>query len=81
MKCVDKQEYPVDIVNHPPHYTFGKYEVLDVVEDWSLGYHLSSVIKYITRADKKGNELTDLRKAKFYLDRYITLKEKENETK
>lgn len=66
-----------DIVNHPPHYTFGKFEVIDVIEDWKLAYHLGNVVKYIARAGRKdpGKELEDLRKARFYLDRYIQLKE------
>lgn len=67
-----------DVVNHPKHYTFGNYEVLDVIEDWGLPYHLGNVIKYIARCDKKSNDtlLEDLKKAKFYLDRYISNLEK-----
>lgn len=68
-----------DIVNHPPHYTFGKFEVIDVIEDWKLPYHLGNVVKYIARAGRKdpGKELEDLKKARFYLDRFINLKLKE----
>lgn len=58
-------------VNHPKHYNFGKYEVIDVVEDWQLGFNLGNSIKYIGRADHKGNKLEDLRKARWYLDREI----------
>lgn len=65
-----------DMVNHPPHYTFGKYEVLDVIEDWGLNYNRSCVIKYVARAGRKQNELEDLKKARFYLDREITNLEK-----
>lgn len=61
-----------DPVNHPSHYTFGKYEVLDVIEDWNLDYNRSCVIKYIARAGKKQDELEDLKKARFYLDREIS---------
>jgi hypothetical protein len=25
-----------DVVNSPKHYTKGKYEVIDVIEDWDL---------------------------------------------
>lgn len=66
-----------DIVNHPGHYTFGQHEVLDVIEDWKLPYHLGNVIKYIARAGRKSadTELQDLKKAKFYLDRYISIKQ------
>ncbi len=45
-----------DIVNHPPHYTFGRFEVIDVIEDWKLGYHLGNAVKYIARADHKGKQ-------------------------
>ena len=61
----------VDPVNHPPHYTFGRYEVIDVIEDWGLPFHLGCTVKYIARARHKGHELEDLMKARWYLDRYI----------
>ena len=64
-----------DIVNHPQHYTFGKIEVLDAIEDWQLDYHQGNIVKYIVRSDYKDNRLQDLKKAKFYLDRYIKLVE------
>lgn len=60
-----------DPVNHPAHYTFGKYEVIDVIEDWKLGYHLGNAVKYIARAGKKNNTEQDLLKAIWYIDRYI----------
>lgn len=68
------REWPssTDLINHPPHYTFGKIEVIDVIEDWGLSFHLAQVVKYVARAKHKGNELEDLRKARFYLNRLIT---------
>ena len=62
-----------DPVNHPTHYTFGKYEVLDVIDDWGLNYERSCVIKYVARAGKKNpeKEIEDLEKAEFYLRREI----------
>lgn len=72
-------QQPDDMVNHPAHYTFGKIEVLDVIEDWQLGYNRSCVIKYVARAGKKDNELEDLKKARFYLDREIKKLEEANE--
>ncbi|UCF38984.1 MAG: DUF3310 domain-containing protein [Acidobacteriota bacterium] len=60
-----------DIVNHPPHYTFGTIEVLAAIEDWGLGFHLGNVVKYVARSRHKGKELEDLKKARFYLDRMI----------
>lgn len=63
-----KQE---DVINHPSHYTRGKIEVIDFIEDQQLPYHLGNVIKYIARAGYKGDKLEDLKKARWYLDRYI----------
>lgn len=60
-----------DAVNHPSHYTRGKIEVIDFIEDQQLLYHLGNVIKYIARAGYKGDKLEDLKKARWYLDRYI----------
>lgn len=58
-------------VDHPSHYNRGKIEVIDFIEDQGLSFHLGNVIKYITRAGSKGNKLEDLKKAQWYLDRYI----------
>lgn len=62
-----------DSVNHPSHYTFGKFEVIDVIEDWGLGYHLGNAIKYIARSPHKGKPVEDLNKAIWYLKRFIEL--------
>ncbi len=64
-----------DFVNHPAHYTQGKIETIEFIEDKKLNYHLGNVIKYITRAKHKGTELQDLKKAQWYLNRYIENKE------
>lgn len=62
-----------DPVNHPAHYTFGKIEVIDVIDDWNLNYERGCVIKYVARAGRKdpAKEAEDLKKARFYLDREI----------
>jgi hypothetical protein len=69
----DTVEAEDDPVNHPSHYTFGKYEVLDVIEDWGLSYHLGNATKYIARAGRKdpAKEKQDLEKAVFYIQRRI----------
>ena len=61
----------VDMVNHPPHYKTGGVETIDFIEAKDLGYHLGNVIKYVSRAKHKGNELEDLKKAQWYLERAI----------
>lgn len=62
-----------DIINHPAHYTDGKFETIDAIESWQLGYHLGNAVKYISRAGKKSKdtELEDLRKARWYIKRYL----------
>jgi hypothetical protein len=62
---------PADPVHHPAHYTKGRYEPIDVIEDWQLGFCTGNALKYIARAAHKGTELTDLEKARWYLDRAI----------
>ena len=61
----------VDAVHHPPHYKAGGIETIDFIEAKSLNYNLGNVVKYITRADHKGNKLEDLQKAQWYLNREI----------
>jgi hypothetical protein len=66
---------PAEAIDHPSHYTFGRYEVIDVIEDWQLGFHLGNAVKYIARAGRKGDALEDLRKARWYLDREVARRE------
>lgn len=62
-----------DIVNHPSHYTDGKIEVIDFIEDKQLNFHRGNAVKYISRAGKKDpiKEIEDLKKAQWYLNREI----------
>lgn len=62
-----------DMVNHPSHYTDGKIEVIEYIEDKKLGYCLGNAIKYISRAGKKdkSKEIEDLKKAVWYINRRI----------
>ena len=63
-----------DVVNHPSHYTDGKIEVIDFIEQKNLNFHRGNAVKYIARAGKKdpAKEVEDLRKAVWYLNREIT---------
>ena len=67
-----------DRVNHPSHYTSGKTEVIDVIEDAikdaptvAEGMLQAQVLKYILRCWLKDNPSEDLRKARWYLNRLI----------
>lgn len=68
-----------DPVEHPNHYTYGGIEVIDIIEAFGLNFHLGNVIKYILRSPMK-NGLEDLKKAQFYLNRYIAWVEKTNDS-
>lgn len=68
-----------DNVNHPSHYNSGKIEVIDFIEDKNLNFNLGNCVKYISRCDLKYGGIKaveDLKKAKFYLEREIALREK-----
>lgn len=60
-----------EMVNHPSHYNQGKYEVIDVIEDWNLGFCLGNAIKYIGRCGHKDDPVQELEKAKWYIQREI----------
>ena len=78
-----------DAVNHPGHYTTGKIEVIDFIEDKELNFNLGNVVKYVSRAGKKksvgksleAKAIEDLKKALFYLQREIATRETKGDTK
>ena len=65
-------------VEHPKHYNVGNCEVIDVINDWKLGFNLGNAIKYIARAEHKNNKTEDLEKAIFYI-KYEIERSKQNE--
>lgn len=65
------ESHHTDMVNSPPHYKVGGMETIDFIEAKSLGYNLGNAVKYITRADHKGDKHEDLCKARWYLNREI----------
>lgn len=66
-----------DIINNPPHYTKGKYESIDVLEDIIQFYEpveaflVGQIVKYLYRSPHKNNKKQDLLKAQFYLNRLV----------
>jgi hypothetical protein len=74
-----KQDATNSPVNHPTHYggEDNPHEAIKVIEAWDLGFNLGNVVKYLSRAGKKGNTLEDLRKAAWYLNREIQNRENE----
>ncbi len=67
---------PLDLINRPPHYTYSAIEPVDAIEAWGLNFFLGNVVKYCVRAEHKGSQLSDLKKARFYLEREIARLEK-----
>jgi hypothetical protein len=67
-----------DNVNSPPHYNTGSIETITFIEDKDFNYRLGNVIKYVSRAGKKigSDPVEDLKKARWYLDREITTRER-----
>lgn len=75
----DSITQPKDMVNHPPHYRAhpSGIEHIEVTEHFN--FCRGTVIKYIWRAGLKGGpeqEIEDLKKARWYLDREIQRLEK-----
>ena len=64
-----------NLVDSPSHYHSDTIEVIDAVEHWGLGFNLGNVVKYIARCQYKNNEITDLKKALWYLEREIKTQE------
>lgn len=72
-----------DMVNHPGHYTHGGIECIDAMKaafgsDELKVYCKIAAFKYLWRADHKGG-LQDIRKANWYLNKYLELERLENE--
>lgn len=65
-----------DMVNHPPHYTThpSGVECIEVAEHMS--FCEGNALKYLWRDGAKGDRLEDLRKARWYIDRAISLEER-----
>ena len=60
-------------IDHPQHYNKLPIECIDVVQYFN--FCMGNAIKYIWRADFKGNALEDLKKARWYIDREIQQRE------
>jgi hypothetical protein len=82
---VDPVRPEPNTVHHPAHYNTGKIEAITVIEDWQRGwpsdlaFHLGNAIKYIARAGKKDDIVQDLKKARWYVDRALSVVESRDE--
>ena len=72
----DKEPERDEIIHNPPHYVAGRtIEPIHIIEDWLLNHHLACALKYISRAGRKHDEIKDLKKAVWYVQRRIRLLE------
>lgn len=86
LECYDKMvqigktfEAADEKIDHPPHYggADNPYEAIKIIEALGLDFTLGNCLKYIIRAGKKGDAITDLSKAAWYLNRRIEQLERE----
>ena len=68
---VDEPEVAHDPVEHPKHYTGHPSGVECIAVTEHMNFCLGNAVKYIWRAGEKGDALTDLKKARWYIDREI----------
>jgi len=66
-----KQETSSGLIPGNRSYYAAEVEPIHLIEAQNLDFLLGSVCKYICRSDKKGSEIEDLEKAKWYLERKI----------
>jgi len=76
-----------DPVNNPSHYNYGKFEVIDILEqavsrapDPVKGSLQYQVLKYMLRIWDKENPLQDAKKSRWYLNRLINNMEVETQS-
>lgn len=75
-----------DNVNHPAHYETNGIECIDAMiasqgEEAVRNYCVCNAFKYIWRHQHKGKSVEDIRKAIWYLNRYLNLCERKDKTK
>ena len=73
-----------EMVNHPSHYKNNKYECIDVMldifgKDKTAAFCELNAFKYLWRANNKGTDIQDKKKAEWYINKYIELKENKDE--
>ncbi len=65
-----------DNVNHPKHYTAHKSGVECIQITEHMNFNLGNAVKYVWRADEKGEAIEDLKKAAWYINREIEKRSK-----
>lgn len=72
-----KRPVVADPVNQPSHYTShpSGIECIQITEH--MNFCLGNAVKYIWRAGLKDDDIQDLKKARYYIDREIQKRENE----
>ena len=73
----------VNMVEHPPHYETGRFECIEVMEETQgkeavQNFCICNAFKYLYRHAKK-NGLEDVKKAIWYLNKFVELEERNND--
>jgi gluconate kinase len=71
-----------DNVNHPSHYETGRFECIDVMvetqgSEATADFCVCNALKYVYRHKRK-NGTEDIKKAVWYLNKYLELMEENN---
>lgn len=71
-------------INHPTHYETGEFECIDVMLETQgkkvvQGFCIGNAFKYLYRHNRK-NGTEDIEKARWYLNKYLELEEKDGES-
>ena len=74
----------IEYVNHPKHYKDGNFECIDVMEDVfgieaTQTFCVLNAFKYIYRCEHKGKKNEDLKKAAWYIAKFLELEDKKND--
>ena len=84
IRITDTSEPQKEMINHPSHYKNNTYECIDIMldifgKDKTAAFCELNAFKYLWRANNKGTNIQDKKKAIWYLNKYIELKENKNE--
>lgn len=80
---IKEEKYQKEMVNHPYHYKNGNIECIEAMID-VFGEHKVAAFcelnafKYQWRANNKGTDIQDKKKAIWYLNKYIELNKEES---
>lgn len=63
------------------HYenSTGKYDVIDIINDYGLNFNRGNIVKYVLRCGKKDNSIQELEKAKDYIERELEILRREQD--